>query len=167
MNRFIQGGVAGLATPTQVGAPLEHAGWRRMVVRPAPAAVRTLFSARASRDTPLGYAAVSWARPVAESELLLELNVTVPHSGTASVEVPLLLEDAASWGQNAVHVMGSSCVLRCVGDLGGPAAVVGGCDTILGGAQAALECRVRSDGERVLSMQLTGGKFPLRVMKKS
>eukprot|EP00937_MAST-01D_sp_MAST-1D-sp2_P006075 g6075.t1 len=172
VNRFISAAVGGLSIDTRpmAAAEAQGRGWRRLMVRLAPAAVRTLGRSGASRRTPLGDAAVSWRRDFESGGLSME--VTVPAYATASVHVPLL--DLARGGGRGARVRFASgavaaghCVALCgpasVG-VAGAAAVTGisgphACSALLAGAR----CSTRADGEGVLIAELPAGRHTLRA----
>ena len=91
--RYLLASVGGLSA-SRAGSG-KTAGWRRLLLGPAPAAARLLTRGGARRQTPSGMVVVSWRRVGDSGEgggghSRLVVNVTVPSLSTATVRVPLL-----------------------------------------------------------------------------
>jgi hypothetical protein len=180
------GGLGGAGAAGKSSSAAGGGGWRRLAVRPAPAAMRTLFRAAAARRTPAGRAAVEWTRPTAAARRAalaagaaappaVELTLTVPAFSTADVALPLLdALRAASAGASAsasgaaVVVRVGACQVRCTAtalrasssEFAFATEASGEC-----GMLAAPVCRARRDGEHVLDVQVVlPGSYHFAVM---
>eukprot|EP00656_Telonema_subtile_P015269 TRINITY_DN17984_c0_g1_i2.p1 TRINITY_DN17984_c0_g1~~TRINITY_DN17984_c0_g1_i2.p1 ORF type:complete len:1040 (-),score=151.32 TRINITY_DN17984_c0_g1_i2:119-3238(-) len=139
VNLFIASAVAGLSIESRPLSSPSRAGWRHMLVRPAPAAVRLLSSSSTQRRTPIGVATVSWERNTSG----FHLTVSIPVGATASVAVPLL---------DASEVELGSCHLQCEELELDQACVQLGVSSIP-------VCPGRHDGEKVMLMEVEAGSF--------
>ena len=172
--RFLLAAVGGIATDTSPLAPLETAGWRRVLIRPVPAAIRALGAADAARSTALGDVNVSWRlqqpaddgatdNPAASATLVM--NVSLPVGANGVAELPLLLRvsplsQTDEQGRNvAARVVIGDCELLCaLGSSAAPSAD-GRCSELW----ASARCDVRQDGEMVLCLDLPSGQHSFAV----
>jgi alpha-L-rhamnosidase len=183
VNRFLAAAVGGLGVDTRplalLGAAagsgssedsqrgdregLSMGGWRNLVVKPAPAAVRLVGSGGITRKVPSGEASVHWRYLSGER---LELNLTVPAHAVAEVHLPLLsllpqseggVGGEGEGGPGATVVVGS-CRIHCRAGL--PAELsAAGCGRPSGVTGA--RCQQRADGEHVLLLVVESGKYLL------
>ena len=154
VNRFIAAAVGGLTTDTRpLAARAGGAGWRRLLVAPAPAAMRLLRRGGASRLTPSGEARVAWRRSAAGA---VELDIDVPAHAVAEVQLPLLDLAHAGSGSGARVAVGA-CEIQCSASM--LTTTAGACEAV-----GAARCRQReSDGEHVLLMRLPVGAHRIRA----
>ena len=154
MNRFIAAAIGGLSIDGSPLADPTSTGWRKLLVHPAPYAMRTLGQGGFSRRTPQGEARVSWLANSTAS--VAELQLRVPPAAKADVRLPLLLEADDTTINRRVSV--GTCTVQCASNLGAEAAIVGACD-----AYQHARCEQRRDGEIVLAMTATSGEHSFSV----
>eukprot|EP01043_Picozoa_sp_COSAG02_P048115 COSAG02_NODE_4691_length_5089_cov_3.712425_1_plen_1144_part_00 len=162
VNRFLAAAVGGLGVDTrplallrgdvsQRGEVSSMGGWRKLVVKPAPAALRLVGSGGITR----GEASVHWQLVGGEK---LELNLTVPAHVVADVHLPLLLPQSmgaqsdSESGRGAAVIVGS-CRIHCGDDMRAELSVAG-CGQVSGA-----RCQQRTDGEQVLRLMVGTGRY--------
>ena len=133
-------------------------GWRKLVVKPAPAALRLVGSGGITRRGPGtgGEASVHW-QLVGEK---LELNLTVPAHVVAEVHLPLLsllpqsmgVQSDSESARGATVIVGS-CRIHCGVDMRVELSVTG-CGQVSGA-----RCQQRTDGEQVLRLMVGTGRY--------
>lgn len=169
VNRFIAAAVGGLSidsdieinNDTDTDTDMPKFGWKRLSVKPAPAAIRALKHGGFSRNTLTGTAASSWQL----QQSGLELNVTVPAHAAAHVQVPLLdfkgsftMEIASDTTQKTV------CMAQCDSGASATAVAVAGeqahvCADIISGVR----CIRRLDGESAFAIEVAAGSHTFRA----
>ena len=165
VNRFLAAAVGGLGVDTRPlallrddGAQVQSmSGWRTLVVKPAPAAMRLVGRAEIRRKVPSGEAGVHWKLTGGGDQL--ELNLTVPAHVVAEVHLPLLsllprsvsVQSESQSGQGAMIV--NNCHIRCGADLRAEWGA-GGCGQLSG-----TRCQRRADGEHVLRLAVGAGRY--------
>ncbi len=155
MNRFIAGAIGGLGIDSTPLADSTSTGWRKLLVHPAPYAMRTLGQGGFSRRTPQGEARVSWLANSTAS--VVELQLSVPPAAKADVRLPLLLDQEADETINNRRVSVGTCTVQCA-NLGAEPSIAGACD-----AYQHARCEQRRDGEIVLAMTATSGEHSFSV----
>lgn len=163
VNRFLAAAVGGLSVDARPLFGASSAGWRQMLVRPSPAAVRLLGRARVSRQTPRGTASVAWSTLSTASRL--ELDLQVPVGAKASVHLPLLESAGAP---TRVSVKGTGCEVRCEASTGlanvpTPLKMAELSAACISFGLTSGSCLSRPDGERVLDIELGSGSFSFHV----
>jgi hypothetical protein len=156
VNRFIAAAIGGLTIDSSPLADSTTTGWRKLLVHPAPYAMRTLGQGGFSRTTPQGEARVSWVANSTAS--VAELQLRVPPAATADVRLPLLLDREADETITDRRIRAGTCTVQCASNLGEEAAIVGTCD-----AYQHARCEQRRDGEIVLAMTATSGEHSFSV----
>lgn len=159
MNRFIAAAIGGLTIDSSPLADSTSTGWRKLLVHPAPYAMRKLGQGGFSRDTPQGEARVSWR--LGSTATVAELELRVPAAAKADIRLPLLLDERTSETITSRRINVGTCTVQCASDLGAEAAVVGSCD-----AYQLVRCEQRLwDGEVVLAMTATSGEHSFVVYR--
>ena len=170
VNRFLAAAVGGLGVDTrplallrsdvsQRGEVSSIGGWRKLVVKPAPAALRLVGSGGITRRLPSGEASVHWKLAGGDK---LELNLTVPAHVVAEVHLPLLsllpqsmgVQSESESGRGATAIVGS-CRIRCGVDLRAELSAAG-CGQVSGA-----RCQQRADGEHALRLVVGPGRYRL------
>jgi hypothetical protein len=201
VNRFIAAAMGGLSVDTRplalaptgtvhgTGSRVDGYGWRRMMVRPSPHAIRRqrpdagygstpslkLREGNAHRRTPFGEAAVAWRRK-SGSGAVLELEVTVPPFSVADVHVPLLLTEVdlgSPASRSATDIVATvtigACAVHCASDLtisyteSTTNQDLPRCDPGSSAAGSAI-CHPRLDGELSMSFEVSSTRQQVFVL---
>ena len=155
MNRFIAAAIGGLTIDSSPLVDFTSTGWRKLLVHPAPYAMRTLGQGGFSRHTPQGEARVSWLANSTAS--VVDLQLRVPPAAKADVRLPLLLDNEVDETILNRRVSVGTCTVQCA-NLGAEAAIVGACN-----AYQQARCEQRRDGEIVLAMTAGSGEHSFSV----
>ena len=161
--RFIAATVGGVASAAATF------GWEKIVVAPAPVALRSLGYGAMTRTTPRGNVSVSWRSRHAATHL----DLRVPIGTTAAVALPLLVPGgvgivASAANQNRADggASSASCELRCAAGATNAKAELRGTAAACA-IFADAECGVRLDGERIASFNVASGAYAFDVRATS